>query len=351
MSKAESFVAVPHYVPPEPLLQALATHPELWATTMRETFQGTPHGQAQSIILRWQRLPAGADPVQASFEQTGDFEDLPASDALMPVLGETVWRVIEHLGPLGELGRIMLTRLPPGAEIGRHIDEGAYAEMYDRFHLCLQGDSSNTFECGPESLHPYPGQVFWFNHKCAHRVVNSGVIDRIHLIVDVMAPRYTSARGTYYQEERLSEASRLEIEELLQAHYREVAHYQDIALDPDWALYANLQEKGELRIYTARDAGRLAAYAVFFVRTNPHYRTSLQAHQDVYFVRPEHRSSMIPVRLIKLAEERLRAQGVQVIYHHAKRTNQFGALLARLGYTLIDEIYGKRLDREEGKGS
>jgi hypothetical protein len=38
---------------------------------------------------------------------------------------------------------------------------------------------------------------------------------------------------------------------------------------------------------------------------------------------------------------------VQVVYHHAKRTNRVGELLERLGYELVDEIYAKRLENKE----
>ena len=131
---------------------------------------------------------------------------------------------------------------------------------------------------------------------------------------------------------------------LLQAHWREIAHYQDIELKPDVETYARLQAAGQLRCYTARDSGRLIGYVVFFVRPNPHYATSLQAHQDVLFVALDYRKGMVGVRLIRFAEQRLKAEGVQVIYHHAKRTNKVGELLKRLGYELVDEIYAKRLD-------
>ena len=136
-----------------------------------------------------------------------------------------------------------------------------------------------------------------------------------------------------------------EAEPLLEEHWREIAHYQDIPLKPDRAVYSKLEDRGQLRCYTARDDGMLVGYVVFFVCRNPHYSTSLQANQDVLFLAAQHRRGLSGVRLIRHAEECLRAEGVQVIYHHAKRTNKVGDLLERLGYELVENIYAKRLDR------
>lgn len=147
-----------------------------------------------------------------------------------------------------------------------------------------------------------------------------------------------------YQAEQIS---RLwdEARPLLVAHWREIARYPDIPLAPDIQGYRAIEDSGQLRCYTVRDDERLVGYAVFIVRPNPHYCGSIQASQDVLFLDPQYRRGMAGVRLIRFAEEQLRTEGVQVIYHHAKRTNRVGELLLRLGYELVDEVYAKRLDR------
>lgn len=134
-----------------------------------------------------------------------------------------------------------------------------------------------------------------------------------------------------------------EITPLLHDHYKEIAHYQDIELKPDWGKYKTLEENGTLRIYTARNSeGILIGYAVFMVIKNIHYRDSLQALQDILFIRRENRGS--GGRLIKWCDEQLKAEGVQVVYHHVKAAHNFGPLLERMGYSLVDLIYAKRLD-------
>ena len=339
MTPGLSFKRVAAGFDPAPLLARLKANQNLWTTSPRENYEGSAHAQAQSIHLRWVPEITSLNAVLNTTESI----DYPAAKQLMPEVGEAVMSVLEQLGPLGELGHVLFTRLPPGAQISRHTDEGIYADLFDRFHLCLQGDAGNLFECGGETYHPEPGEIFWFNHKRPHSVTNLGRLERIHLILDVMAPRYTELRGLYYQPERVSDLWE-EAMPLLESHWREVAHYQDIELKPDIETYAKLEATGQLRCYTARDSGRLIGYVVFFVRPNPHYCTSLQATQDVLFLVTQARRGSTGVKLIRYAEQKLKAEHVQVIYHHAKRTNNFGQLLEHLGYELVDEIYAKRLD-------
>jgi len=342
---------------PAPLLSRLEAT-DLWERGPRERYAPSAHREAESILVRWVQPPNGND-MMASFlaaavgTQDGlldrvlastDSVDYPAAAALMPEIGEAVMSVLEPLGPIGELGHVMITRLPAWGKIAPHIDEGVYSELYDRFHVCLAGDEGNTFECGGEVFHPEPGQIFWFNHKREHLVKNASTAKRLHLIVDVMAPNFTELRGIYYQAERITDLWP-ELEPLLAEHYREIAHFQDIPLDPDKEAYAALQQTGHLRCYTVRDRGRLVGYCFFVVKPNIHYRSSRQAHQDVLYVAPAYRRGRTGVTLIRVAETRLRAEGVQVVYHHAKRTNKVGDLLGRLGYELVDEIYAKRLDK------
>jgi len=132
---------------------------------------------------------------------------------------------------------------------------------------------------------------------------------------------------------------------LLEAHYHEVAHYQDIPLCPDRERYEAVEANGMLRLYTARDdAGALVGYAVFFVQTNAHYATSLQAVQDVLFVHPDYRGHRDGARLVAWCDEQLRSEGVQVVYQHVKDTLDWSPLLAALGYERIESIWGRRLD-------
>jgi hypothetical protein len=138
-----------------------------------------------------------------------------------------------------------------------------------------------------------------------------------------------------------------ELVPLMEKHYAEIAHYQDIPLDVDRAAYEFAEDAGNLRVFTVRDEdeGAVIGYAVYFVRHNIHYRGSLQAMQDVLFLDPAFRHGLVGAKLIAFADAALQAEGVQVVYHHVKIEHNFGPLLERLGYQLIDLIYGKRLDQ------
>ena len=134
------------------------------------------------------------------------------------------------------------------------------------------------------------------------------------------------------------------MEPLLYEHYREIAHYHDIPLDPDWELYAAMDQADKPRLFTVRDDDRLIGYGVFFVNINRHYKSSLQALQDVFFLLPEYRGARIGAQFIKYCDEQCKSEDIQVIYHHIKAAHDFGPLLINSGYELVDLIYAKRLD-------
>lgn len=128
---------------------------------------------------------------------------------------------------------------------------------------------------------------------------------------------------------------------LVQKHYDEIAHYKDIPLDPDIEVYKKMEDAGIVRVFTARKAEKLIGYAVFIVKYNPHYKASLQAIQDVIFIDPQSRG--VGKKFIQWADEQLFTNdNVQVVYHHVKTAHNFGTMLERMGYTLIDLIYGRR---------
>lgn len=99
-------------------------------------------------------------------------------------------------------------------------------------------------------------------------------------------------------------------------------------------------------MYTAREVdGSLIGYCVYFVKHAPHYAASIQAAQDVLYVARSHRGGT-GYRFIAWCDEQLAAEGVQVVYQHAKVAHPaLGRILERQGYEAVDVIYAKRLDR------
>lgn len=133
-----------------------------------------------------------------------------------------------------------------------------------------------------------------------------------------------------------------EIHPLLIKHKEEIAHYQDIKLNPDMDRYERLEASNILKVYVARQSGEIVGYAAYFIMPSLHYKDSLQAAQDVLYIKPENRR--FGLSFIKWCDEQLNNQGVQVVYHHFKAKNNPEKLMQRLGYELIDLIYGRRLD-------
>jgi hypothetical protein len=130
---------------------------------------------------------------------------------------------------------------------------------------------------------------------------------------------------------------------LFYKHWKEIGKYQDIKLNVDMDKYQKLQDLGTLKCFTVRDnENKLIGYSIFFVSYNPHYKDSLQAQQDVLFIHPERRG--FGAKFIKWCDEELKKLGVQAVYHHVKKEHNFGPLLEKFGYELVDLIYARRLD-------
>lgn len=339
---AQNFKRIATGIPVNGLLKRIADQPELWGEiTSRQEAPGSSHHDTEAIFLRWCK----GQTVEDAFYSIPAI-DYPAAAKLMPEVSEPFKALLDAIGEYGEIGRVMIVKLKAGGSIDEHVDEGAYAEHYDRFHVVLSSNSGNEFVVDSHAFRSQPGEAWWFNHKKPHYVANRSNADRIHMIVDVVAPKFRAMRGTYFQQELFVDCYH-EAAPLLEAHWREIAHYQDIMLEPDEHRYIDLEISGKLRIYTARVAGELVGYAAFFVAPNMHYKSSVQAVQDVIFLAPRHRNSRIGLKLLSFSEDRLRAEGVQAVHHHVKTAHPaLGRILGRMGYKPVDVIYSKRLDRK-----
>jgi len=177
----------------KPLLSAITSYPELWTQiTARQYTVGSAHQDTETIFLRWAKLQT----IEAVFKEI-EAVDYPALNKLYParaLIAEAM-----RLTHSKELGRVIITKLKPNGFIDPHIDEGDYADHYERFHIPLQSEGDNSFfvEHEPghaEVLNMKPGNLVWFNHKKRHWVMNASQTDRIHLIIDAVAPLFKVPR-------------------------------------------------------------------------------------------------------------------------------------------------------------
>lgn len=166
-----------------PLLNAIMRDPALWnQNTLRTTHPGTAHSKVDDIWLRFNET----DDPEAVVDDK-DCVNYPAWWAL-PQARPLIFNLMARVE--GErLGRVLVTRLRPGAKIDAHVDGGAPATYYDRFHIVLSSAPGCLFRAGDETVHMGTGQVWWFDNTKEHEVINNSVDDRIHMIVDIRTSR------------------------------------------------------------------------------------------------------------------------------------------------------------------
>lgn len=155
-------------------LNAIMRHPELWnQDNIRTTVPGTPHTDVSDILLRWGQ---------------NDLDSLLCFDR--PTMAELFGFKQIALGIMASLygsmlGKVIVTKLPPGGRIAPHHDGGGYARFYTRTHLVLQSLPGNLFICGDETVQMRTGELWWFDTQQEHQCINNSNDDRIHLIVDL----------------------------------------------------------------------------------------------------------------------------------------------------------------------
>jgi hypothetical protein len=168
-----------------PLLSALQRQPELWnAHPIRTKHPGTAHSEVSDILCRFNDI--------AEFERTGDpttitddkeciaypaWEKLPQ---LRPIIFDLM-RTVEAV----RLGRVIITKLPPGKSITPHVDGGAPAEYFERYQFALQSLPGALFHIGDETVNFRSGDMWWIDNSVTHSVANNSADDRIVCIIDL----------------------------------------------------------------------------------------------------------------------------------------------------------------------
>lgn len=116
----------------------------------------------------------------------------PLDGYALPVWGE--WRVLvqplleEAARRLGyasaEFPRVMLARLPAGAEITAHRDGGRFPAFPHKLHIPLDTHPHVEFYVDPEWRHLPRGHLVEVNNNLTHAVRNDGLAPRVHLIFE-----------------------------------------------------------------------------------------------------------------------------------------------------------------------
>ena len=137
-----------------------------------------------------------------------------------------------------------------------------------------------------------------------------------------------------------------ELPPLFYEHWQEIALDKDvIALDPDFDRYVAMDLAGILLTHTVRVDGILVGYFISLVLPALHYRRSLQAFTDIYYLAKAARRGHLAQRFFQYVAADLKRRGVQKqsIMRKLHTDPRIGLLWERLGYRPIEVHYSKLL--------
>ncbi len=125
-------------------------------------------------------------------------------------------------------------------------------------------------------------------------------------------------------------------------------HWQEIALDKsqiklaiDYNQYAQIDAHGQLHVVVARSEGQIIGYHLSIIRPHLHYRESLSAFTDVYYIAPEFRKGRTGINLFRFVERTLKQRGVQKMFTGTKLHMDMGKLFEHLGWTETERLFTK----------
>lgn len=116
-------------------------------------------------------------------------------------------------------------------------------------------------------------------------------------------------------------------------HGEEMRHDPRMLRKEDEDTYMLAWLSGLLQIVTARADGKIVGYFVTALRFHPHYKDTLAAYEDAYYLMKAYRKGLAGVRLIREAEAFAHDSGAQIFYISLPHENERQAtLMTRLGF-------------------
>lgn len=351
----QNFQLIARNIDTTAIINALKDNEYLWnQNNLRTTHELSPHKQVDDIWIRFNNLDGS---LQKAVE---DKEALwyPASYVL-PV--RTYMYPLMEIVDGDRLGRCVITRMGPNTKIDSHKDMGAPVGYYQRFHLALQNAEGAVFKCGDEEFTPQTGDLFIVANQRDHEVINNSDIDRITMIIDVHTTAFEHikptlvntiakkqinkqyGKGYTYQIESFEE-NKADFEPFVMQHWNELGlTKEEVPIDFDWERFFEQERIGRLHTVTVRKDGNLVGYHISFLGSHPHYRSTLHAMVDLYYLLPELRAGRVGLKLFKFAEEKLKELKVVKIYTGCKVKFDHSRLFKYLGYELSDYQFIKIL--------
>jgi len=148
-----------------------------------------------------------------------------------------------------------------------------------------------------------------------------------------------------YAREDLNEGLISQLMPLISVSKDEMELWKNDELDVDWNSYFACQQVGIFRIYTCRDteSRRLVGYMTYHIQRHPHCSRVLCAFQDALYLAKDFRKGMAGIKLIKFSEQRLKSEGVQMVFQRSQPERDISKVLQRIGYTMTETVFTKRL--------
>lgn len=183
----------------DPILAEIDAQPELWNQhDMRTTLTGTAHADVDDIWLRYNAWKNFNPEHPEKFGNRHVPVWYPAAQTLPAIKPHLHAMMAAYQGEM--LGGVLITRVPPGKQILPHADRGWHVEYYDKFYLSLRNAPGSHFICEhegeKETINPRPGELYRFDNRVKHWVVNESDEDRITLIVCIRTDMFKNEHRT-----------------------------------------------------------------------------------------------------------------------------------------------------------
>ena len=134
-----------------------------------------------------------------------------------------------------------------------------------------------------------------------------------------------------------------EVLKLLDNHYQELSVTKNYPLNPDYEVYKQADETGNVRVILCTNDDVIVGYIIFFIGLNLHYKDCLLATEDIYYLKPEYRKGTTGIKMFKFAEKYLKTLGVNMIKYSTKVHMDNSKLFEYLDCKLIEKIFIKNL--------
>lgn len=180
MEKWRNFKLLAHGINVQPFLREIDANAKLWTADESRQKSVVVQQHTQSILLR----------VADTLVETADVRDVQETRYSKRAKGFPliIGFVNEFTARLrGQIGRILIVRLAPHSDVGRHVDQGQYYTERNRYHLVLKSREGSLLSAGDERVLMREGEMWWFDNKKPHDSVNPSNEWRIHVIFDVKA--------------------------------------------------------------------------------------------------------------------------------------------------------------------